>query len=418
MTKCTTVAVICIIFSLATNFSHGELSSEKDVKSLKKDLRSKDFDRKKNALYELKSLGIDGAEAMDALVATLDDPKQRIRSIAASTLEAMGKESWPATPKLIKLLSEGTIPRISSDMGGGYPNIGFSAARTLAKIDSESVAPLTTCLTHKKPEARYFAAYALGEIGVKARSAIPRLLPLLKDHDAMVRGEATLAIGKIGSDTPKDLVPVLEKMLDDKQLNVRFAAVESLGKLCPVSPEAVYGLIKGMRDEKAEIQVYAVRTLGNLGDFAKPAVSEMVKFLGSQKSYKHSHYPLEYPIANVAARSLGKIGPAAKSALPALLDVICQKNHKYKSGDITISNRQLRGAAMVAAAHICPDDSQLCNTLDKLLDEPDCTVDVVKAFGILGAKAKPYISHIEKKFQKWCKKKFQKWSKKKCWIFL
>src|SRR4030067_3294922 len=55
--------------------------------------------------------------------------------------------------------------------------------------------------------------------------AIPSLLPLLKDHDPIRRGDAAHILGMIGN---KDAIPFLEKIENDKDENVRIIARESI----------------------------------------------------------------------------------------------------------------------------------------------------------------------------------------------
>jgi hypothetical protein len=53
-------------------------------------------------------------------------------------------------------------------------------------------------LTESTPEMQIFAAAYLGEMGIKAEPAVPRLIQALDDQDPRVRAAAAVALGRIG----------------------------------------------------------------------------------------------------------------------------------------------------------------------------------------------------------------------------
>ena len=70
------------------------------------------------------------------------------------------------------------------------------------------------------------AAWTLRDMGQRAKTAAPALVPLLADQNAMVREAAAEALGKIGAST----TPALADLLKDRDASVRYAAAKSLGK--------------------------------------------------------------------------------------------------------------------------------------------------------------------------------------------
>ncbi|NJM49096.1 MAG: HEAT repeat domain-containing protein [Alkalinema sp. RU_4_3] len=62
------------------------------------------------------------------------------------------------------------------------------------------------------------------------KSAIPSLIPLLKDLNAEVRSNAAYALGTMG-DSAKSTIPSLIPLLNDSEYFVRSSATRALKKL-------------------------------------------------------------------------------------------------------------------------------------------------------------------------------------------
>ncbi|VTS03154.1 HEAT repeat domain-containing protein [Tuwongella immobilis] len=70
-------------------------------------------------------------------------------------------------------------------------------ATALSQCGPEALPPLIEALSDKLPARRGGAAYALGQMGPSAKSAIPNLVANLKDPDVIVRRQTALAISRI-----------------------------------------------------------------------------------------------------------------------------------------------------------------------------------------------------------------------------
>jgi HEAT repeat protein len=86
------------------------------------------------------------------------------------------------------------------------------AAYALAAIGVPAVAGLTGMLRSKSEWVRINAAFALGEIGPRASSAMPALIRLLKDESHPVVRTALDAIGQIGSGA-RAALPEIKRLL-------------------------------------------------------------------------------------------------------------------------------------------------------------------------------------------------------------
>ena len=83
-------------------------------------------------------------------------------------------------------------------------------------------------LTSPSPALRYEAARAAGEMGEDARALLPKLAPLLNDHDSEVALAAIWALGQVGGDAAKRVLQQVRKSEDETR---RQAAADALDEL-------------------------------------------------------------------------------------------------------------------------------------------------------------------------------------------
>jgi HEAT repeat protein len=107
------------------------------------------------------------------------------------------------------------------------------------RLSAQSVLPLLTAASHDtEAEVRRGAAVALGSLGKQGTSsAVPLLVKLLRDKESWhVRREAADALGAIGPDA-KAAAPALKESLQDWSATVRKNASAALGKIIPDSKD-------------------------------------------------------------------------------------------------------------------------------------------------------------------------------------
>ncbi|MCC3507422.1 MULTISPECIES: HEAT repeat domain-containing protein, partial [unclassified Microcoleus] len=104
------------------------------------------------------------------------------------------------------------------------------------------------------------AAFALGNIGAEAKTAVPQLVSLLKDSDANVRSRAAYVLGNIGAEA-KTAVPQLVSLLKDSDADVRSSAADALGNIGAEAKTAVPQLIPLLKDSDADVRRSAARAL-------------------------------------------------------------------------------------------------------------------------------------------------------------
>jgi len=112
--------------------------------------------------------------------------------------------------------------------------------------------------THRK-----LAAEVLGDMGPRARTAIPVLIKALKDREVLVRYRAAEALGKIGTDS-ETVVPALVQCLTDAHPMPRAAAAESLGKYGQAAGTALPALRDLLNDKDSQARDRAAKAIAKI----------------------------------------------------------------------------------------------------------------------------------------------------------
>jgi HEAT repeat protein len=217
----------------------------------------------------------------------------------------------------------------------GVLALGIFAVST---VEGAEVRDLVAKLSNKDSEVRRQAARELGEMGAEAKDAVGALRKAMRDPDLFVRRFSAEALGNIGVEA-KAAVPELALALNDEKKEVALAAVESLGKLGPASIAALTSAIKDTNKD-----------------------------------------PL---IRKKAALGLGKIGLQARSAVPALTDVLTgkiggktrRKNKDKEDNDIRVEVATALGAVAK------PDDSAAIEALKAVSEGKQKNKALKKAAG-------------------------------------
>ena len=126
-----------------------------------------------------------GPAAVPGLTIALRDPNPEVRSLACSTLSQIGRPAATAAAELAVLLSDPD------------PQLVALAAHALTTVGPEAVPHLVAALDHPLPLVREKAAFALGQVGYSARSALPALERSLEDENPGVRKYARAALRAI-----------------------------------------------------------------------------------------------------------------------------------------------------------------------------------------------------------------------------
>jgi hypothetical protein len=217
---------------------------------------------------------------------------------------------------------------------------------------------LCRAIRDQSTEMRISAVRMLGRFGVSARAysgnvraagdmAVTALTKALADADAVVREQATLALAHFAEMATPDLVNRVSRTTEDTDPSVRRAGVRTLRAFGPVMPlpvvEAFLHVISGPGAQDDELMRRAVEGLHDCGQNAASAAVETLTAIIRDSR-------LSDGVRILACRVLGWLGPEARSAGPALADVLVGV-----AGDSLDSEVRVEAAKALIGAADLPD---------------------------------------------------------------
>jgi HEAT repeat protein len=271
---------------------------------------------RQNVAFALGRLGPQAPQVLTALLGLLKDPHRDPRRFAARALSDLGPDAASAVDTLVEALGD----------PDGY--VRADAAEALGKIGPPPIASipaLTQALCDDFWQVRHHAAKALARFGTEASEATGRLEDVAgNDSSGLVRVAAAASLASICGQAER-AVGLLVTLLNHSELNTRAATAEALRSVGSAAAAAVPELIARLGDGDWQVRAAAAETLGELGAAAVAAVRALaVAFLEDYKApdasarIRYGDGPIYDLVRHHAARALGKIGPAAQGALPAL----------------------------------------------------------------------------------------------------
>jgi len=213
------------------------------------------------AAFTLGKVGPASPASLPALVAALKSPKAELRAAACGALLSFGPRAEAAVPPLVEAL------------GDPEPDVQYFACQTLGRIGKPAVPALIRALHDAAPQTRKYAAATLAAITPGEPATIRALTPLLRDPSTEVRVSSIWAIGHFkenGKDT-EQLTPGLTACLADPSSEVRCAAALSLVALGQ-GKQAVPQLVDALSSVEGANRIKAATALGRIGPDAKAAI--------------------------------------------------------------------------------------------------------------------------------------------------
>jgi HEAT repeat protein len=219
-----------------------------------------------------------------ALAAALTAKDRAVRLTAARAVWWIGPRAGKTVPELIALLESGK---------DAWDSVEYFGVMGLPVTDN-------------------LALLALSEMGEAARPAIPRIVRLLKGSDEEMQLALLACLGKLGT-TAKEAAPAVRKCLDSGSPRVRVRAAVALLCLLPDDEKAVKAVASDLKSKRETV----------LEDIARlvPKSKALVPLLVEVLKYEFSDGNLK-----LAAWAVGKMGPIAEAAAPALGRRLCQES--------------------------------------------------------------------------------------------
>jgi HEAT repeat protein len=251
------------------------------------------------ACLVLRDMGPAAKDAVPALAAKLEDRQPDVRREAILALAAMeGAAAGAVEPIAAALGNEHTATAATYALGriGQIPKA--AEAVILANVKSgDKVLSVTSlwALARARPEDKDLR-----------RTVTERLIEQLKNENAMVRMAAAHALAGLPP-APEITVPIWEKALenaDERTTHLALDAVASLG--APAVPR----LVDALKHEK--LRGHVIQVLGKIGPAAAPATPALTGLIADKDD----------DVAYEALMALAKIGPGAKAAVPEVMKVL------------------------------------------------------------------------------------------------
>jgi HEAT repeat protein len=314
------------------------LLAQKEPRALaviQKVLKDTDAPLRRQAVLRLWRLGPAAKAAFADILELVNDPDVSVRTAAGYALGTVDPEDDRVVPLLIELLSDTKSLQVRAAAATSLTRVGKKGSRAVpALIKALDVKTVSDPTWANAAQARVIAA--LGQMGADAADAVPALLKVLRDRrvDQRVHAEAIKTLGMIGpaareaagliagflgdtthrSDASLALVkigpaavPVLQNVLKAKDPELRHQAIATLINMGPAAREAA-GALAGLLGDAGHRDA-ARLALVKIGPAAVPSLQQALK---TKDPRVRAH----------ALNALGRIGPAAREALPAIREAV------------------------------------------------------------------------------------------------
>ncbi len=221
-----------------------QLEWERELSELSEQLKSGEVSQRLRAVQSLATQTEEWKDT-EQLLEALGDENWRVRQVAVNSLAQ--KRNVDAVAILV-----GKIRNQHQDI-----SVLNSALKVLAQLKGDIIGPLTELLQLPDEDLRGYVVLALGE--QSDRRAIPALMDMLNDSNQNVRYNAIEALGKLRA---IEAVDVLANITESGDFFLAFPALDALKKIG--DPSVLPRIIRLLEDEL--LQEPAIEVLGQLGD--------------------------------------------------------------------------------------------------------------------------------------------------------
>ena len=150
----------------------------------------------------------------------------------------------------------------------------------------------------------------------------PELVAALRDESALVRAAAARALVRFGSNLEPE-IPILLAMMERDEADVRRACAEAL-RAAQLTPALVPTLIEFLGSPDRDVRSVTAELLGRIGPEARGAIPALITVLREpfrREGSDRSRAGFVPDPDSSAARALGKMGPS-REAIAALIEMI------------------------------------------------------------------------------------------------
>ena len=248
-----------------------------------------------HAAQTLSKIGSAAQSAVPALARLIVDPSEEVRREAATAIGAIQPDPQVAVPLLIQVIRD------------AKPSVRIRALHSLVELGRPAAGPLAEML--QDDELQYWAELGLTELGPLAEAAIPALINEIQDPHPDSRREAILALAAMGP-TAEPAVGALTKALDDP--HVRGAAAFALGRIGPAARPAAAKLEALSTQDSPLLKTVSLWALARIYPNDRKRQQEAVERLANALTNP------QRLVREAAARALADLKPGPEIAMPAI----------------------------------------------------------------------------------------------------
>jgi beta-lactamase regulating signal transducer with metallopeptidase domain/HEAT repeat protein len=262
-----------------------------------------------DGMKALASFGVNGYGA-EATAAVLE----LMRGYDVNTQDADDKSVVNAACDAVDKIGGPALPALREGLKDKSRNVRRFAAAALSHDSAwatTAVTELFAALRDSDSYVRCDAVNALGAVKPRPKGYMPALLDRLKDEDTRVRNAAVANVGNLGP-AARAAVPALIDIFDNDTPPLRVSALQALTAIKPDTKDILPALSRAVQEPKRGMEMHAVAALAELGPGAAGAVPVLTAAL--VRHLKERDFNGAQEILN----ALGRMGPAAREALPLL----------------------------------------------------------------------------------------------------
>ena len=230
-----------------------------------------------------------------------------------------------AARELSLFIDIGEVKKLLQSCGVDLKEVTASGdAAEAGDTDSADLFALIKCLENKDAKVRGESAHRLASLGSRALPAARALMKALQDEEALVRQSAAVALGELGPEARDQVRQAVFTALKDADAGVRLAALEALDNLGKPDltelPVLLSVLRASVERQQFKTSLLVARSLARLGPRAKDAVPQLRELLKTE----------ERTVRVAAMSALRKIGPTARAAAPDLVELLKDTDHALR----------------------------------------------------------------------------------------
>jgi HEAT repeat protein len=221
------------------------------------------------------------------------------------------------------------------------------------------VSRLVSLLKEPRAARRLIGVERLAHLGPRAEAALPALIEALEDEDPMVR-YAVAGVLPCLVDRPRPAVvaALLKRMDADPEVSVRLAATRAMADISKVDAAVIPALIDLLDTPWDARKFYIYGQAKNaLAEIGPPTIPALIRAMTEPKPLSHR--------AVACPNALAEIGPAAKDAVPVLIEAMKDK---------TPGTHEIRKSAANALEAIGPDAREALPVLIESLNDVEGAV--------------------------------------------